>query len=197
MLLMNKYVILPLVGFMLFSSCGGDATKSGCDSVNSCLAIYDFEGARHLIDREDYGWEKEFREVTIAESKYWAEKGEIDKALSVIDESWGVSESDWPEEDWQQWRYNIIEKGVTSCCEKGNYSQAKIYALKAPDDLNIDGQKIGSSSGRWEDKKGNTYDSQGVCEYDGVKPCSEIKAKGPSMREELLKKIAQFEELLK
>lgn len=195
---MNNYAILSLVGFLLLSSCGGDTTtKSGCDSVNSCLAIYDFEGARKLIDREDYNWENEFREVTIAESKFWAEKGEIDKALSVIDESWGMSDSNWPEEDWQQWRYNIIDKGVTSCCDKGNYSQAKVYALKAPDDLNVDGLKIGSSTGRWQDKRGNTYDYQSSCEDDGVKPCVEIKVQGPTMREALLKKIAQFEELVK
>lgn len=189
---MNNYAILSLVGFLLLSSCGGDTTtKSGCDSVNSCLAIYDFEGARKLIDREDYNWENEFREVTIAESKFWAEKGEIDKALSVIDESWGIDDYDWSEADWQQWRYNIIDKGVTSCCEKGNYSQAKVHALKAPDDLNVDGFKIGSGTGTFIDKDGVELD------YNPNNGAKEIKAKGPSMRESLLKKINQFEELVK
>ena len=173
-------------------------TESGCNSVDDCLSKYDFEGARKYIN-DGYSFEKgeKVKSITIAESKYWADQGDIDKALTVIDESWGIEDSDWSEADWQAWKYNIIDKGVTSCCEKGNYKQAKIYALKAADDINVDGKKIGESTGDWQDKKGNTYDSQWRCENDGVKPCSEIKAKGPSMREELLKKIAQFEELLK
>ena len=179
-----------------FFSCSN--TESGCDSVDECLSIYDFEGARKYIN-DGYSFEKgeKVKSITIAESKYWADQGDIDKALTVIDESWGIEDSDWSEADWQAWKYNIIDKGVTSCCEKGNYKQAKIYALKAADDINVDGQKIGESTGDWQDKKGNTYDSQWRCEDDGVKPCSEIKTKGPSMRESLLKKISQFEELLK
>ena len=136
-------------------------TESGCNSVDDCLSKYDFEGARKYIN-DGYSFEKgeKVKSITIAESKYWADQGDIDKALTVIDESWGIEDSDWSEADWQAWKYNIIDKGVTSCCEKGNYKQAKIYALKAADDINVDGKKIGESTGDWQDKKGNTYDSQ-------------------------------------
>ena len=121
----------------------------------------------------------DIKNVTIAESKYWADKGEIDKALTVIDESWGIDDSDWPEADWQSWRYNIIDKGVASFCEKSEFKQAKGLALKAADDINVDGFKIGSDTDE-RDEDGN-----------------HIKAKGPSMQETLLKKISKYEAILK
>jgi hypothetical protein len=173
--------------------------KAMCGSVGECLAIYDFERARKFVD-DDGSYEKDenLKSITIAESKYWADNGDIDKALTVIDESWGISEYAWSEADWQSWRYNIIDKGVATLCDKSEFKQAKGLALKAADDINVDGQKIGESTGGgWQDKKGNTYYSQSRCEDDGVKPCSEIKAKGPSMQETLLKKISKYEAILK
>jgi hypothetical protein len=186
------YFSLSLLLFI--SSCSN--SESGCSSVDECLSSYDFEGARKQVG-DGFDKDRDIKKITIAESKYWADKGEIDRALTIVDESWSTSDYIWPEADWQEWRYNIIDKGVTSCCEKGDYRQAKIYALKSPDDINVDGVKIGVSTGEWQDKRGNTYDYQDDCESDGVKPCSEIKTQGPSMREALLKKITQFEELVK
>jgi hypothetical protein len=193
--MINRHYTLSFFLILLLCSCSN--TESGCGSVDECLSSYDFEGARKLVDKNEYGGDEKFKDITIAESKYWADKGEIDRALSIIDESWGLDENAWKESDWQEWRYNIIDKGVTSCCEKGDYRQAKIYALKSPDDINVDGVKIGVNTGEWQDKRGNTYDYQTDCERNGVKPCSEIKTQGPSMREALLKKITQFEELVK
>ncbi len=153
--------------------------KVVCQSVDECLTGYDFERARMFIGDGDK--DENIKLITIAESKYWADKGEIDKALTVIDESWGISDYEWSEDDWQSWRYNIIDKGVTSCCEKTEFKQAKILALKAADDINVDGFKIGSDT--HEDER----------DEDG----NRIKAKGPSMQETLLKKISKYEELLK
>ena len=165
--------------------------KAMCGSVDECLAIYDFERARKFIAGEGYSYSKDenLKLITIAESKYWADQGEIDKALTVIDESWGISDNHWPEEDWQSWRYNIIDKGVTSCCDKSEFKQAKGLALKAADDINVDGLKIGSGTGKYLDKRGN--------ETTNSSNNKEIKAKGPSMQETLLKKISKYEELLK
>jgi hypothetical protein len=194
------YFSLSLLLLLLFlASCSNiesdSKNKRGCSSVDGCLSKYDFENARYHYSAHVKEWGGDYKgylkKITIAESKYWADQGDIDRALSVIDESWGVSESDWPEEDWQCWKFNIIDKGVSSCCEKGNYKQAKILALKAADDINVDGIKIGSGTGRFLDKAGIEFD------YRRDSGCKEIKAKGPSMRESLLKKISQFEELLK
>ena len=142
--------------------------KVVCQSVEECLSSYDFESARRFIG-DDFDKDRKIKTITIAESKYWADQGDIDKALTVIDESWGVDDYFWSEEDWQSWRYNIIDKGVASCCEKSDYKQAKILALKAADDINVDGFKIGSSD----------------------------KAKGPSIQAVLLKKISKYETLVK
>lgn len=190
---LNSYFTGIVLGLSLFSC---TSTESGCDSVDECLSSYDFEGARKLVG-DSYDSDKEVKKITISESKFWADKGEIDRALTIVDESWDTDDYYWPEADWQQWRYNIIDKGVTSCCEKGNYSQAKIYALKASDDLNVDGVKIGDRIVGWRDRKGNVYSYESDCEDKSGKPCLENTAQGPSMREALLKKISQFEQFVK
>jgi hypothetical protein len=159
--------------------------KAMCGSVDECLAIYDFERARKFIGKGDaivmYPEDQDTKTITIAESKYWADQGEIDKALSIIDETWGIKDYVWPEADWQSWRYNIIDKGVATLCEKNEFKQAKGLALKAADDINVDGHKIGVTG--WEDANGVTH--------------NEDKAKGPSMQEALLKKISKYEAILK
>lgn len=159
-------------------------TETGCTSVDDCISKYDFEGARaYMAIKTDniYIHDDDIKNVTIAESKYWADKGEIDKALTVIDESWGIDDSDWPEADWQSWRYNIIDKGVATFCDKSEFKQAKGLALKASEDINVDGHKIGETG--WEDANGVTHNGD--------------KAKGPSMQDALLKKISKYEALLK
>jgi len=194
----NLFIFLTLI----LTSCSNgekevELDKNGkamCASVDECLACYDFERARKLIDHS-FGnaieESEDTKNITIAESKYWADKGEIDRALTIIDETWGIDDSDWSEADWQSWRYNIIDKGVSAFCEKADYKQAKILALKAADDINVDGIKIGSGTGRFLDKAGIEFD------YRRDSGCKEIKAQGPSMQETLLKKINKYEELLK
>jgi hypothetical protein len=194
----NLFIFLTLI----LTSCSNgekevELDKNGkamCASVDECLACYDFERARKLIDHS-FGnaieEAEDTKNITIAESKYWADKGEIDRALTVIDETWGIDDLDWSEADWQSWRYNIIDKGVSSFCEKGDYKQAKILALKAADDINVDGFKIGSGTGIFIDRDGVELD------YNPNNGAKEIKAKGPSMQETLLKKINKYEELLK
>ena len=180
----NVPYYLTLFLLLALYSCSNDELdengKAMCGSVDECLAIYDFERARTFVD-DGYDFEKDekLKSITIAESKYWADQGEIDKALTVIDESWGIDDYAWPEADWQSWRYNIIDKGVASLCDKSEFKQAKGLALKAAEDINVDGFKIGSDTDERDD--------------DG----NHIKAKGPSMQEALLKKINKYEELLK
>jgi hypothetical protein len=162
--------------------------KVVCQSVEECLSSYDFESARRFIG-DDFDKDRKIKTITIAESKYWADQGEIDKALTVIDESWGIDDYYWPEADWQSWRYNIIDKGVATLCEKSEFKQAKGLALKAADDINVDGIKIGSGTGKFNDR--------GVeKDYNPNNGAKEIKAQGPSMQEALLKKIKKYEELL-
>jgi hypothetical protein len=171
----HNYFIFSLL--LTLFSCSN--TESGCGSVDECISSYDFEGARKFMAKNWFNKDEDIKKITIAESKYWADKGDIDKALTVIDETWGIDDSDWSEADWQSWRYNILDKGVSSFCEKADYKQAKILALKAADDLNVDGFKIGSELE--ESDRNNNH----------------IKAKGPSMRKSLLKKISDYETLLK
>ena len=65
--------------------------KVVCQSVEECLSSYDFESARRFIG-DDFDKDRKIKTITIAESKYWADQGDIDKALTVIDESWGVDD---------------------------------------------------------------------------------------------------------
>jgi hypothetical protein len=75
------------------------------------------------------------------------------------------------------------------CSEKKDFSGAKLLAIKAPEDINVEGFKIGSGTKNYLDKEGNEQ------EYE-CSDCKEIKAMGPSMREALNKKIADYEALV-
>lgn len=202
---MKKRVFIILSCFLVMVSCGSESKdseeKASCNSVDDCISVYDFETARKLMKKGGIsgllGGNDDYKNIVIAESKYWANKGDIERALSVVDESWGVSDSNWPEEDWQCWRNNIIDIGVTANCEKGEFLKAKFLALKASEDLNVDGIKIGTIIDGWVDKKGNLYSSSFDCEERGRKPCLENKAKGPSMRQLLMAKIKDYQKLLK
>jgi len=190
-------LVLGIIGYYSYSPIKNLVSAAyfsltGEDQIDSYLAEYKFEEARKAnsanstYDKSDRA--ENLKKITIAESKFWADKGEIDRALTIVDESWSTSDYSWPEADWQEWRFNIIDKGVTSSCEKGDYKQAKLYALKASNELNVDGFKIGSGTGRYLDNKG--------VEHKGYsQDWIEIKAKGPSMRETLQQKISEYEKL--
>ena len=187
---MKNHLLFLFEGFfiiLLFISCGSsDNLKE--ETVDSCLAKYDFEGARKA--NTDYDKEAQLKKITIAEAKFWSSKGDYNKALKVVDESWDIDDSDWPENDWQSFRYSIIEDGVNKLCsEKKDFSGAKLLAIKAPEDINVEGFKIGSGTKNYLDKEGNEQ------EYE-CSDCKEIKAMGPSMREVLNKKIADYEALV-
>jgi hypothetical protein len=172
---------------------------SGEDRVDAYLAEFKFEEARKAnIAGSDGERAENLKKITIAEAKFFAAEGKYDRALKIVDETWGMDEYHWDEKDWGVFRLSLIEDGIDKLCsEKGDFVKARLLALKAPDDLNVDGVKIGNIIRGWRDTKGNLYTHENECEEKSGKPCLENRAKGPSMREVLLKKIAQFEELLK
>ena len=112
---------------------------------------------------------KNLKKITIAESKHWDDLGNYEKALGIVDESWGIEDDVWIESDWQQWRYNIINNGVDYYCEKRNFPAAKILAMKAADDLNVEGIELSLT----------------------------FEANELSMRQILFAKIVDFEKILK
>ena len=181
---MKKHLIFLFEGMfiiLLLISCGGsdNLKEESENSVDSCLAKYDFEGARKA--NTSYNKEEQLKKITIAEAKFWSSKGEYDKALKVVDETWGMDDYDWKENDWQSFRYSILEDGVDKLCsEKKDFSKDKILAIKAPENINVEGFKIGSPE---IDKYGREEEGP-----EGI-------AKGPSMRETLNKKIADYEAL--
>ena len=190
---MKKHLIFLFEGMfiiLLLISCGGsdNLKEESENSVDSCLAKYDFEGARKA--NTSYNKEEQLKKITIAEAKFWSSKGEYDKALKVVDETWGMDDYDWKENDWQSFRYSILEDGVDKLCsEKKDFSKAKILAIKAPENINVEGFKIGSGTGSFNDR-GTEID------YNPNNGAIEIKAVGPSMREVLNKKIADYEALV-
>ena len=84
--------------------------------------------------------------------------------------------------------FKVVVAGRTYPLTINEGEEEKIQ--KAADDINVDGFKIGSGTGKFNDR--------GVeKDYNPNNGAKEIKAQGPSMQEALLKKISKYEELLK
>jgi len=160
-------------GFSFWYFLGSDMALANKEAaIDDYVNKYMFEEAREInSSMVDSIRNKNLKKITIAESKHWVDLENYEKALGIVDESWGIEDDVWSESDWQAWRYNIINNGVESHCEKRNFPEAKILAMKAADDLDVNGIRYGQ---------------------DGL-----VKLNLLSMRQILFAKIADFEKILK
>jgi hypothetical protein len=169
---------------------------SNVSEVEQFLTNYKFEEAREACSKITDIDEKQrqLKAITIAEAKWWCRnRNDFNRALSVVDESWSIDEKNWKEIDWQSFRYSIISDGVVHLCEViKNIDSAKLFALKAPDNINEQGFLIGHGTGIFKSKEGEVFEYF----FEGCN-CEQEIAKGPSMRELLNKKIKEYEAILK
>jgi hypothetical protein len=180
-----------LFSFLIFSESFKPAINDKETTIDACLAKYDFDCARKsFAELDEYEKGETLKKITIAEAKYWSQKKkDHNRALGILDESWGVDDSDWKENDWQSFRFSLLEDGIEDLCvNKKDFKAARVLALKAPEDINEEGFKIGSGTGKYLDEDGIEKDYS--CMGCGWK---EIKANGPAQRELLNKKIKEYE----
>lgn len=170
-----KIILLGLFSLFLLYSCGGGANKEfdvlkekyNCENVDDCLSKYNFEAARAYMGAdESLGNFRYLPRITEAESVYLAKNGEFENATSVIDEANHVNYYD---ENKQKLKFKIYDMAVNSFLEKGDYDQAKKWAMRSSD--------LHSTKGWTKDQDGNW-------------------SKEETQRAVLLKKIKEYKEVM-
>tara|TARA_B100001057_G_C22381890_1_gene768734 strand:- start:104 stop:601 length:498 start_codon:yes stop_codon:yes gene_type:complete len=143
---MNKSKITPITLMLLLVvfvfSCGGSdvdkkkekiGQKYDCMSIDDCLAQYKFTAARaHLdaINDPRNRWEPNKKIVNI-ETSYWVNQGDFNQAMTVLEEAReSIATNYTRESDYNKMRYNLISSIVNKLLDKGNYKEAKRWALK-------------------------------------------------------------------
>lgn len=170
--------ILALSIAAFISSCGGSETEDkrqeiaeefDCDNVEDCLTNFNFEAARaHLSNVDEWKKRETYKKVVNAETNYWVNAGEFDKALSIMEEGKVGIEEGIYDFEYSKMRFELISSIVDKLLDKESYKEAKKWALKCPN-LTVEGWGADSSD---YDEKNN-------------------------MKNTLLKKIKETEELMK
>jgi hypothetical protein len=106
---------------------------SGEDRIDAYLAEFKFEEARKAnIAGTDSERAENLKKITIAEAKFFAAEGEYDRALKIVDETWGMTDYQWEDKDWEEFRLSLIEDGIDKLCsEKGDFVKARLLVMKA------------------------------------------------------------------
>ncbi len=113
------------------------------DSIDICLTRYDFESARNYLSHSEVDHKKKkLLAIVKAEIAFYVREGEIEKAFQDIDETDFGS----MEREGEKLRYKLIEEVVEALLDKNDFVGAKKYALKAPNNIWIEGGLIGSTS---------------------------------------------------
>tara|TARA_B100000963_G_scaffold292105_1_gene262334 strand:- start:1376 stop:1930 length:555 start_codon:yes stop_codon:yes gene_type:complete len=180
-----KRKIIPITLMLLLvifvSSCGGSdvdkkkeevAEKYDCENVDDCITKFNFEAARAFAGVEDDlmgDKQKAFKKVISAETNYWIDEGEYDRALSILAEGKvGIEDTPLGETEFNVMRFKLISSVVDKLLDQASYKEAKKWALKC-DDLTVDG---------WSKSQDRNYDEK------------------TNMKNTLLKKIKETEELM-
>ena len=175
-------LLLLLVVFV--PACGGSdvdkkkeefAEKYDCENVDDCLTKFNFEAARAFAGLENDNTisgdkHKAFKKVFGAETTYWIDEGEYDRALSILAEGKAVIEDTYymGKNEFNVMRFKLISSVVDKLLDQASYKEAKRWALKC-DDLTVDG---------WDKSDSGDYDEK------------------TNMKNTLLKKIKETEELM-
>ena len=109
------------------------AEKYKCLSVDDCLAQYKFTAARAHLDaindpRNRYAPNKK---IVNLETSYWVNQGDFNQAMTVLEEARVSIAIDYTKEsEYNKMTYNLISSIVNKLLDKGNYKEAKRWALK-------------------------------------------------------------------
>jgi hypothetical protein len=140
---------------VLFSSCGQSEEeklkeKYKCSSCEDCLTKYEFEGARAYLALADWR-EANFREeiaVLTAEANYWVKEKDYERAIDIVEEF----HLDGFEEEKQKVKFNVLSSIIDDYIYLKDFDNAKIYALKSSDDINLSGESKSEDPSAWDEE---------------------------------------------
>ena len=188
--------LVLISGFSFWYFLGSDMLLANKESlIDDYLNKYKWEEAREInSSMVDSIRNKNLKKITMKESSYWANEKNYEKALSIVDESSDIPNEIWYDEEWEEFKYDIINKAVTNYCENDNYNQAKIFAMKAADDRLVDGSSFNRRN--VEDINAENYPNMKARELREL--VLDIKTENDkSMRQTLLIFISTYEKMKK
>lgn len=109
--------------------------KYDCSTVDDCLTIYQFEGARYVSEGSS-----DLKKIIISEAAFLIENDEFDRALKVLFEGKSNFESYGSYNEYYETEYTILNSIVDKLLFKDNYDDALKWANKACNNCNLKGQ---------------------------------------------------------
>jgi hypothetical protein len=139
---------------VLFSSCGQSEEeklieKYKCSSCEDCMTKYNFEAAHAYLALADWR-EANFREeiaVLTAEANYWVKEKDYERAMDILEEF----HLDGYENEKQKVKFNILSSIIDDYISLKDFDNAKIYALKSSDDINLSGESKSENPDAWDE----------------------------------------------
>ena len=122
--------------------------KYKCISCEDCMTKYNFDAAHAflaiIIKYEHYAEEPSLKLLT-AETNYWITLKEYQRALSVVDEY----KSDNFDNEKMKRKFDVLSSIIDNYIADKDFLNAKLYALKSSDNINLSGYS-----------KSNSYESE-------------------------------------
>lgn len=133
MIALNSYIIYPTNKITKNS----ESNNLPCANIDDCISKYDFVSARNYLSSFKYTeLYDNTRKIVIAESNYWVNQGEYDKALSIIDETDAKQISQYGYDDGEQNKIKskLLKAIINKLIDNKYFTKAKQYALKETDE---------------------------------------------------------------
>jgi hypothetical protein len=116
--------------------------KYKCYGLDDCLSKYEFQGAREFAGEtgkfEPWNIDDNIKKIITAESTYWVNEKEYDRAYKIIKEyDPGIYETDKSEKEFE-----ILDDIISSLISDKEFDQALLWALKATDIKDADGYNV-------------------------------------------------------
>lgn len=131
--------------------------KYGCSTVDDCLTIYEFEGARYVHEGSS-----DLKKIINAEAVYMVKNDEYERAIDIISEG----RENFYSDDFRKLKFNIVEKIIENLLMNEDIESANKWVSRVCASCNADGQTkmdvidyhgIGQKGSSGEDKKIEDY----------------------------------------
>ena len=122
--------------------------KYKCISCEDCMTKYNFEAAHAFLSitcKYDYFCEEISIKLLNSETNYWITLKEYQRALSVVDEY----KSDNFDNEKMKRKFDVLSSIIDNYIADKDFLNAKLYALKSSDNINLSGYS-----------KSNSYESE-------------------------------------
>ena len=123
--------------------------KYKCNSCEDCITKYNFEAAHAYLALVDWRGSNYRQEIAVltAEASYWVKEKDYERAMDILEEF----HLDGYENEKQKVKFNILSSIIDDYISLKDFDNAKIYALKSSDDINLSGESKSENPDAWDE----------------------------------------------